>query len=409
MQTHQILAVAVLFMGCSGPATQPTTPATSTVLPASEPPEPVATVAPADISVVAVRSVAAIRALPVLEPGQFRVHMIDVGTGLSFLVQGSDFNLLYDAGSNDDFRGVSSTKSNSRVVAYLWAALGESGPKECKPAGDTWPVWAGEEEKAISHVVLSHPHKDHGILLDDVLKCFKAENVWDTGVINDTQFYQEWWQAISEEAGVEVHTVADVWADRTANIHGKSITVEHAPWSQIDEGQVVELGAEARFKVLHADAGAHHDPNQNTLVLRVDLGSTSLLLTGDAESGGREAPSKPVGDIEKHLLENFARDIDVDILQVGHHGSLTSSRMGFLLAVSPKMALLSTGPTKYGSIVLPDQAVIDALVEVGATVYSTDEHDKTGCPVVDRVGSQEKAGTAKERPGGCDNYVLNIR
>ena len=33
--------------------------------------------------------------------GRYRVHMIDVGTGLAILVQGHDFNMLFDAGSGD--------------------------------------------------------------------------------------------------------------------------------------------------------------------------------------------------------------------------------------------------------------------------------------------------------------------
>jgi beta-lactamase superfamily II metal-dependent hydrolase len=34
-------------------------------------------------------------------PGTYRVHMIDVGTGLALLVQGHDWTRLYDGGSGD--------------------------------------------------------------------------------------------------------------------------------------------------------------------------------------------------------------------------------------------------------------------------------------------------------------------
>src|SRR5437899_2885786 len=34
--------------------------------------------------------------------GTYRMHLIDLGTGLSVLVQGHAFNLLFDGGSNDD-------------------------------------------------------------------------------------------------------------------------------------------------------------------------------------------------------------------------------------------------------------------------------------------------------------------
>ena len=39
------------------------------------------------------------------DAGHYRLHLIDVGTGLSILIQGNTWNLLYDAGSNDDSAG----------------------------------------------------------------------------------------------------------------------------------------------------------------------------------------------------------------------------------------------------------------------------------------------------------------
>lgn len=63
----------------------------------------------------------------------YRVHLIDVGTGLAILIQGHDFNLLFDGGSGDDSRGISATENSSRLLAYLWEAIGPSGPKGCQP------------------------------------------------------------------------------------------------------------------------------------------------------------------------------------------------------------------------------------------------------------------------------------
>ena len=53
--------------------------------------------------------------IPVEAQGPYRVHVIDVATGLAIFVEGPGFTLLYDAGSNDDSRG----GANNRVVAYL--------------------------------------------------------------------------------------------------------------------------------------------------------------------------------------------------------------------------------------------------------------------------------------------------
>ena len=152
--------------------------------------------------------------------------------------------------------------------------------------------------------------------------------------------------------------------------------------------------------LLHADAKSGEDPNQNSIVVAIELGDRRLLLTGDAESGPREDPSAPLGDVEEHLASHFADDIRADILQVGHHGSETSSRLGFLRAVHPTLALVSAGPKQYGRVVLPDAAVIDALRSVGATVLRTDEHDGD-CPDPGRIGPPDG-------PGGCDSYVISI-
>lgn len=97
--------------------------------------------------------------------------------------------------------------------------------------------------------------------------------------------------------------------------------------------------------------------------------------------------------------------LNVDILQVGHHGSETSSRQEFLDAVSPQWALIGAGPRNFSGVVLPDESVVQALAEVTgdeARVLRTDTSDEGGCEVADRIGSDE------DRPGGCDNHVLGI-
>src|SRR5450755_1858998 len=45
----------------------------------------------------------------------YELHAIDVGTGLSLLIRGPDFAVLYDAGSNDD----TARGDANRTIAYL--------------------------------------------------------------------------------------------------------------------------------------------------------------------------------------------------------------------------------------------------------------------------------------------------
>jgi len=321
---------------------------------------------------------------PAPAPGTFQIHMIDVGTGLAILVRGADFAMLYDAGTNDR------DEKPMRVAAYLAATLGPSGDDLCGAPS--------EQRRKIDHVVLSHPHLDHASALDLVMHCYDVPDFWDAGRINETVFYRELLSSISRAAATRYHTAADVPADRTVSVKGLAITMPQ--WNRFSEGDTVRLGEGAKFTILHADAKTGDDPNQSSVVLAVELGGIRLLLVGDAESGPRQDPSYPAGDVEEFLINSHAGAIRSDILQVGHHGSKTSSRHAFLEAVRPAVALVSSGPKRYGKATLPDREVIEELGRVGAKVLRTDERD-ADCPVTNRIGGDSG-------PGGCDSWVIVI-
>lgn len=322
-------------------------------------------------------------------PGTYRLHLIDVGTGLAILIQGADFTLLYDAGTNDK------EERPLRVASYLAAALGPSGDDQCVPPGAELPT----ERRTIDHVVLSHPHFDHASALDLVLHCYDVRQFWDSGRVNETVFYRELLAAIANAQGLAYHTAADVPESHEVTVKGTTVRV--ADWQTFHEGDVVPLGEGARFTILHAEAKPLKDPNQNSVVLAVELGKTRVLLVGDAESGERRDPSYPPGDVEEHLLDHFKEQIRADILQVGHHGSKTSSRRDFLVAVHAGLALVSSGPKRYGKTTLPDPEVIEELVAQGATVLRTDLHDDE-CPTPNKIGGDDG-------PGGCDSWIITIK
>lgn len=365
-----LLVVGLLFLSaCPPPApsrpTTPTTPATPGAPPPRAPDAP--TLDPLKVATAA--------DLPdALVPGTYRLHLIDVGTGLAVLVQGVDFALLYDAGTNDG------KEKPSRVIAYLTAVLGPSGDDLC---GQSSPV----PKKKIDHVVLSHPHLDHASALDTVLHCFEVGDYWDSGKTATTKFYLQLLDALAR-APLVYHTAAD------------QPQVAIPTWKRYSEGDVVGLGEGARFTILHANPKAS-DANAASLVIAVELGRTKVLLVGDAESGPRQDPSYPVGDVEQHLIDHHAQRIRADILQVGHHGSKTSSRRAFIEAVKPSYALVSAGPKIYGKVTLPDREVLEELERSGAKILRTDERDGN-CPIKGRIGDND------DGPGGCDTWVITI-
>jgi competence protein ComEC len=258
------------------------------------------------------------------------------------------------------------------------------------------------------------------MLLHDVLRCYEVGEVYDVGVLNDKRFYRGFLEAVAEEPDVTYWTVVDPPSPKTIDIYGAEINFTDVTWNTFAEGHVIELGAGAKLIVLAAN-GDHHpnDFNENSLVVRLELGDHSALLMGDAEAGDRVSPDEdppPTAkkdDAHQHeehtegyLMRYHAAEIDVDILQVGHHGSMTSSRPDFIAAVSPTWSLIGAGPRRYTGHRLPDATVQrmleDLAKEAGGFVLNTDFDDRR-CPVANRVGRDHRPD---EGNGGCSNYVL---
>jgi hypothetical protein len=135
----------------------------------------------------------------------FELHAIDVGTGLSVLVRGADFALLYDAGSNDDMaRG-----DKNRTMAYL---------KTLQP-----------QIQKIDNVILSHPHRDHVELLPDVVTHFQPRDVWNSGAYNDICGYRNFLLAIAVETSVQYHTATHDEGDEAVEMDAKNCYGEDQP------------------------------------------------------------------------------------------------------------------------------------------------------------------------------------
>lgn len=324
-------------------------------------------------------------------PPSFTLHAVDVGTGLAVYVQGEDFNLVYDAGSNDDLaRG-----AGNRFVSYLKAVV----PSFSK----------------IDHVILSHPHRDHVELLPDVLDDYEVLNVWDSGRFYDNCGYRTFLRVVGNDPGIVYHTALADFGTHSASFPQKECygtphpveTFQIPTGSRIDD-QSIPLGRGASMTFLFADGAQHPSPNENSLVVRLDLGTTEVLFMGDAEAGGRAAPSTAPDQhsIEGILLACCVADLAADVLIVGHHGSKTSSRTAFLDAVGAETFIVSSGPMRYGSgaraVVLPDQEVIDVLAARG-TVFRTDLDDAACRQNPAKIGPD-----ADNRAGGCDNVRVSI-
>jgi len=145
----------------------------------------------------------------------------------------------------------------------------------------------------------------------------------------------------------------------------RALTVERVMYGggmPAADAEACEAGREWRwdgvdFAVLYPPPGTTVRGNDGSCVLAVGGGDGRLLLTGDLESGGETA------------LVAEAVDLRAAVLQVPHHGSLTSTTAPFLAAASPRLGLIAVGfGNRFG---LPHPEVVSRLGGAGVRLLDT--------------------------------------
>jgi|SRR5699024_8099990 len=253
--------------------------------------------------------------------GNLDVHFIDVGQGDAILMQTygeNGVNVLVDAGD----------WNKKEAVEYL----------------DDLDI------DTLDLVVGSHPHADHIGQLDKIISEYDVEEVWMSGDVATSQVFERVIDAIDESGASYVEPEAG----------------DHYTVGDIE----IDILSPAELK---------GDLNNGSIVMRVDYGEVSFLLTGDAE-----------GKAEKDMLER-GEDLEVDILKAGHHGSDTSSTEEFIQEVNPDVVVMQVGKdNKYSH---PMQSVLDRFIDVGAEMYSTKDN---GTVIIETDGVDYEVKVEKE-------------
>lgn len=155
-----------------------------------------------------------------------KVHFIDVGQGLSVLVQSDGKNLIYDGGGRS---------TSSFIVSYL---------KE-------------QNLETIDYLVSSHYDDDHLSGLIGCLNAFNVNNVIGSDYVHDSDLYKSFMDTVSS---------------KNLEVHHPSV------------GDTFELGA-AKFTILSPSTINPSDSNNNSVAIKLTCGENSFIFTGDAESG----------------------------------------------------------------------------------------------------------------------------
>ncbi|QQZ10803.1 DNA internalization-related competence protein ComEC/Rec2 [Heyndrickxia vini] len=101
-----------------------------------------------------------------------------------------------------------------------------------------------------------------------------------------------------------------------------------------------------------------YEGNNDSLVLYAEFGGKRWLFTGDLEEQG-----------ETELLNKY--QFEIDVLKVGHHGSISSSSEKFINVLKPKYAIISAGKNnRYGH---PRPEVLDLLAIHRIQIFRTDQ------------------------------------
>lgn len=207
-----------------------------------------------------------------------------------------------------------------------------------------------EDITELDLIIISHPHADHIGQLAQIIEEFSVKEVWMTGNEHASKTFEDALSAILE------HDVTYV-EPRS----GESFTMG-------------SLGID----ILHPET-ISGNLNPESLSALFTYEDFSFLLTGDAYQAD-----------EQMMLDTYP-DLEADILQLGHHGSNTSSHPDFLAAIQPEVAIYSAGVgNSYGH---PHEEVLTRLKNSKIQTYGT---DLNGTITVRTDGSTYTVTTEKE-------------
>ncbi len=242
-------------------------------------------------------------------PGQasLKIAFLDVGQGDSILIQSPNGQtMLIDGGRSPNL-------ANEVIIPQLQA----SGAKQ------------------VDVLIPTHPDQDHIAGLAGVLENYPVKLAALTGQVHSTKIYER--------------LLTDI---RDKNIQAL----------QVRTGTTIPFDPALKIEVLNPDDAAVNsdDTNDASIVIKLTYGTTSFLLTGDAEIPANKA------------MLDHGFDVRSTVLKLGHHGSRTSTNEDWLKRVQPQLGIISAG--KDNSFGHPHPEVIAALEKLKIPYIRTDEH-----------------------------------
>lgn len=244
-----------------------------------------------------------------------RVAFLDVGQGDAIVVEFPDGKtLLLDAGP----RTVSYDAGSFAVIPFL--------------------RWSGI--RSLDYIVLSHPHSDHLGGIPAVLHEFSIGKIIEAGSTTQSALFDEY------------HHLIDTLHLNRCIVHAGMRIAEDSLW----RCYVVHPS----FEFIPQKNRPASNLNNESVVLKIVYGATTVLLEGDAER-----------DAESRIRQLYGTFLKSDLLKVGHHGSRTSSSPPMIECIDPREAVISVGA--HNKFHHPSPITLNLFKSRHCHYYRTDE------------------------------------
>jgi len=189
--------------------------------------------------------------------------------------------------------------------------------------------------RRIETVILTHPHADHIGGIRSLWQAFDMGPVLDPAAPSPQPYY------------------LDVLRD------ARQLRI---PWVAARAGREIRFDDLTLRILAPLDSLLDHvtDPNDLSVVMRLEYGRFAALFLGDAPRA-----------VENRIVAAYGHLIASDLIKVAHHGSRTSTGDSLLHTVRPRVALVSVGRrNRYGH---PNPGVLQRLEQHGVLVIRTDQ------------------------------------
>lgn len=246
-------------------------------------------------------------------------HFIDVGQGDATLLEFPCGAILIDAGSQDE-------KYTDELIAYLNDFFSKRN----------------DLNRTLESIIITHNHIDHTRALESIVQKFTVNRFIGNG----------------QSKGIG--TGNPNWVRDVAE--SKDIQLREITWEEVKEvtdrtgltGQIIDpVDCEDADPIIRVFSGRRDEKpdgwtkdefdnkNNHSIVIRIDFGESSFLFTGDLEEDA-------IDNLVEYYRGEWGGVLDVDVYQVGHHGSHNGTNEALVSAMTPEIAVISMGKWDFG-------------------------------------------------------------